>query len=168
MIKVLGWLVVLVIIWAVYSSSREKTPVAGPVGIVPAASESPLAKERELWRQAKAGLDIKDFRWSKDYGVMIVSFTFDNRSDFDVKDFKVVCEHSAPSGTRIDSNTRTIYEAVPARSRKPVKEMNLGFIHSQATRSGCEITDFVLGQHRPAPPKPAPKTSGPPLSIKPQ
>jgi len=47
------------------------------------------------------------------------------------------------SGTVIDSNTRTIYETVEPKSTKIVKEMNMGFINSQASKSGCEISDLV-------------------------
>ena len=54
------------------------------------------------------------------------------------------CTHSAPSGTEIDSNTRTIYELVPAGSKKVVKDFNMGFIHSQAASTYCQIVDYAV------------------------
>ena len=89
--------------------------------------------------------DVKlDFKWHKDGfdNIMIANFTLKNPTQYRFKDFEIKCTHSAPSGTVIDSNTRTIYETEP-KSTKVIKEMNMGFINSQASRSGCEITDLV-------------------------
>jgi hypothetical protein len=60
-----------------------------------------------------------------------------------VKDIEVHCRHDAPSGTTIDSNTRTIYERIDANKSKRIDKFNMGFIHSQAERSGCRITRVV-------------------------
>ena len=87
-----------------------------------------------------------EWQWHKDgFGnVMIVDFTFHNKSDVAIKDMTVTCTHSAPSGTKIDSNTRTIYERVPAKSRKHIPGFNMGFIHSQARATSCRIVDLVV------------------------
>jgi hypothetical protein len=87
-----------------------------------------------------------DFNWRKEaFGdVMIADFTLHNPTQYRFKDFEITCTHSAPSGTVIDSNTRTIYEMVEPTSLKKVRNMNMGFINSQATRSGCRITDLVV------------------------
>jgi hypothetical protein len=77
---------------------------------------------------------------------MIADFTIKNPTRYRFKDFEIKCTHSAPSGTVIDSNTRTIYQTVQPTSTKVVKEMSMGFINSQATRSGCQITDLVVIQ----------------------
>jgi hypothetical protein len=61
-----------------------------------------------------------------------------------VKDLSVKCRHSAPSGTEIDSNQRTIYEVVPANSTKTVHDVNMGFIAPQVVSSRCRIEDFVI------------------------
>jgi hypothetical protein len=135
---------------------------AAPVPLNNTHSADPKAiKER-----VKASLELTDYKWSKsEFGIMTASFTFNNRSDYDVKDIEVRCEHSAPSGTTIDSNTRTIYEVFKARSVRTISNFQMGFIHSQSARSGCIIKSFVLGEYR-SPPKasspPQAKGSPPP------
>jgi hypothetical protein len=99
---------------------------------------------------AKENFVLKHFRWSSDIGIMTATFTFDNRNEFDVKDVKVRCDHSAPSGTRIDSNTRTIYEVFKAKAQRTIKDFNMGFIHSQAKKSGCYVRELVIGEKREA------------------
>ncbi len=90
--------------------------------------------------------DVKlDYTWRKDgFGnVMIANFTLTNPTQYRFKDFEIKCTHFAPSGTEIDSNTRTIYQTVEPHSTKAVHEMNMGFIDSQAAKSACGITDLV-------------------------
>jgi hypothetical protein len=114
---------------------------AASVGTSTISSPVPAPDPKEaLLRNVKL-----DFKWHKDgFGnIMIADFTLKNPTEYRFKDFEIKCTHSAPSGTVIDSNTRTIYETVEPESTKVVKEMNMGFINSQASRSGCEITDLV-------------------------
>ncbi len=87
-----------------------------------------------------------DFKWSKGgFGsIMMADFTITNQSKYTVKDLDVTCTHYANSGTKIDSNSRTIYETVPANGKKTIRDFNMGFIHSQAVRSSCEVTDLVV------------------------
>ena len=70
---------------------------------------------------------------------MFANFTVINNGYADVKDLVIECVHSGPSGTRVDSNTRTIYDVVPGRGRKKFNGFNMGFIHSQAVASSCKI-----------------------------
>lgn len=87
-----------------------------------------------------------DFSWTKEgFGnVMEANFTITNNSDHQIKDIEITCTHYAKSGTRIDSNERTIYDVVPAKSKKTIKKFNMGFIHSQAEKTGCVITDLTV------------------------
>lgn len=93
--------------------------------------------------------DLKlDFTWHKDGfdSIMIANFTIENKGPQAAKDFEIECTHSANSGTVIDRNTRTIYEVVKPNSKKRFANFNMGFIHSQATRSGCSITNFKVAE----------------------
>jgi hypothetical protein len=74
--------------------------------------------------------------------IMIADILIDNQSNYDIKDIKIKCTHMAKSGSIIDSNTRTIYDIVKAKSKKKFTKFNMGFIHSQAERSAIEIVDF--------------------------
>jgi hypothetical protein len=84
------------------------------------------------------------FDWTKGgFGaVMMADFTITNNSNVDVKDIEITCTHRANSGTVIDSNKRTIYERVSAGRYRIVRNFNMGFIHGQAQKSSCEITDY--------------------------
>lgn len=100
---------------------------------------------RDMERYPERFVKISNFSWSKSaYGsVMEATFTIKNTLPFAVKDIRVKCSHSAPSGTVIDSNERVIYEVIKAKKARTFREFNMGFIHSQATRSGCRITDVT-------------------------
>lgn len=89
-------------------------------------------------------VDLK-YEWGKaaDGLVMLADFTFRNNNDFAVKDLTITCNHYASSGTLVDSNTRTVYELIRPKTAKTVRGFNMGFIHSQAARSGCKIVDLV-------------------------
>ena len=76
--------------------------------------------------------------------VLIVDFVFKNPTPRPARDITVTCTHYAPSGTEIDSNTRTIYETIPAKGKKTVKNFNMGFIHSQATSTNCRIVNVEM------------------------
>ncbi len=148
-------------------ANRAPTP---PIMILPTspAADDPIemerlaklreqARERIAREEAPSLFSIKDFGWSKSYSVMTARFTFENKSDFDIKDILVKCEHMAPSGTTIDSNSRQIFEVFNARSTRTIKNFNMGFIHSQAASSYCTVVDMTVADyHRPpAPPRAA-------------
>ena len=76
--------------------------------------------------------------------IMTANFKIHNTTAHAFKDFEITCDHSAPSGTVIDSNKRTIYEIIPANGTKSIRNFNMGFINSQAKRSSCQITDLVV------------------------
>jgi len=77
--------------------------------------------------------------WKKGMSLMEANFVVYNDNGFDIRDIEVECVHFANSGTQIDRNVRTIYEVIPALSRKGVSGFSMGFIHSQAERSTCSI-----------------------------
>ena len=88
---------------------------------------------------------ILGFTWEKGGfdDIMFADFTLRNIASYAVKDVEITCNFFAPSGTKIDSNTRTIYELVPANSTKKVKHFDMGFIHSQAKGASCRVTNLV-------------------------
>jgi hypothetical protein len=74
---------------------------------------------------------------------MVATFRIDNDNTVRIKDVQVSCRHYTNSGTYIDSNTRTVYEFIEPRSYHYVHNMNMGFIHSAATKTNCRATNFV-------------------------
>lgn len=87
-----------------------------------------------------------DFVWNKSgFGsIMIISPTIQNGSTHAIKDIEIKCVSKAASGTEIDTNRKTIYELFPAQQTKTVEKFNMGFLHSQATSTACEIMDFKI------------------------
>lgn len=104
-----------------------------------ATPAKPISKSEALHN-----VRIGGFSWEKSgFGsVMKATFVIYNDNLFPVKDVTVTCKHAADSGTIIDSNTRTIYERVDARSYYSVIGMNMGFIHSAVNSSSCRVVNF--------------------------
>lgn len=100
---------------------------------------------RDMKRSPERYVEIADFSWTKEaFGnVMEATFTIKNTLPVKVKDIEVKCTHSAPSGTVIDSNRRTIYEIIGAGRTRTFRKVNMGFIHSQANRSACAVVDVT-------------------------
>lgn len=96
-------------------------------------------------RRPEQFVEIKKLRWSKEaFGsVMMVDVTLENTAPVDIKDIGLTCRHYAESGTRIDANSKVIYQVVKANGTRRVNDFNMGFIHSQATSTSCEITSAV-------------------------
>jgi hypothetical protein len=105
------------------------------------AREQKNRLERDQADSPERYMKIENFSWSKGGfdTVMIANFSIRNTLPWSVKDVKIRCKHSAPSGTVIEENTQTIYEVVGAHQIKPLTNISMGFIHSQASRSGCEV-----------------------------
>jgi len=87
---------------------------------------------------------LKYHWWTEDDdNIMEASFKITNPTPYAFKDFEITCNHFAPSGTKIDSNTRTIYQTIKPKSMRTIANFNMGFINTQAARSSCQITDLV-------------------------
>jgi hypothetical protein len=104
-----------------------------------------INKTQDMASHPERYVRLKAFSWRKEaFGnVMEADFTIENMLSVNVKDIEIVCTHSAPSGTVIDSNTRTIYDLIGAGKTRVFRNFNMGFIHSQANRSSCEVVDVT-------------------------
>ena len=116
-------------------------PNAGSSTFSTASSTQQESPRAEALRSMKL-----DFKWgTTGFGnIMEADFTIQNPTSYKVKDIEITCTHFAASGTKIDSNTRTIYEIFAPKSKRVIKKFNMGFIHSQAKSSNCRITDLVV------------------------
>jgi hypothetical protein len=117
-------------------SSNKSTPTTSSTDSEPA----PVDVKELLLKQVRL-----QYSWTKEgFGsFMTANFTVTNPTGIAFKDFEITCKHTAPSGTEIDSNVRTIYEVVVANSTWKKQNFDMGFIHSQAQKSSCSITDLV-------------------------
>lgn len=89
-----------------------------------------------------------DFSWGTEgFGaIMKANFTISNKSHKAIKDIKIHCLHFAGSETKIDQNTKVIYEVIEAHSKRSFRHVNMGFIRDQVKRSSCSIEDFSIVQ----------------------
>ena len=111
----------------------------------PGTGSSTSSSKQEPSPKKVAMENVKiDFSWGKTGfdNVMEANFTVTNNSQYQIKDIEITCTHYAKSGTRIDSNERTIYAVVPPKRKKTFEKFNMGFIHSQAEKTACVITDL--------------------------
>ncbi|MGI8961550.1 MAG: hypothetical protein ACR2IV_17670 [Bryobacteraceae bacterium] len=110
-------------------------------------AEDHAAPPEDPSEQAMQTTKLEAFSWYKEgFGsIMMANFTIRNDGDLMVKDLEIECTHSAPSGTEIDSNARTIYEIVPPHTSRRFRNFNMGFIVEQAASSSCEIKKLFAG-----------------------
>lgn len=94
---------------------------------------------------ARKNVHLK-FSWNKaGFGnVMEVTFIIKNSNPFPIKDIDVECVNFGKSGTRLDSNERTIFDIVPKKTSKEFPNFNMGFINSQTSSTSCRINDFKM------------------------
>lgn len=76
--------------------------------------------------------------------VLVVDITLRNDALSNLKDFQITCESKGHSGTVVDSNTRTLYEVVDARSTRTFRKVNMGLLHSQAASTHCTVDQAAV------------------------
>ena len=105
------------------------------------SASSPSNPERPQLSQIRIGA----LNWTMGgFGtVMIATLRIDNNNTLPIKDVEVTCIHSGKSGTPVSQGKRTIYERIEAHSYIYVRELNMGFIHTQATWANCFPSAFV-------------------------
>lgn len=116
------------------------------IGFISGESSSPERPRGPSPKELALNSTSLNFEWEKSgFGsVMEVNLVITNDGNRDIKDIEIECTHFAKSGTRIDSNTRTIYDIVPAKGKKEFNKFNMGFIHSQVNSSSCAISDLKI------------------------
>lgn len=143
------WLVTIVLaIGAVgyFSGNSGPGPSSGASTSGSPPSSGASSKRKPSSKEVALKNVTLDFSWSKTGfdSVMEADFKITNNSRYQIKDIEISCVHFAKSGTRIDSNKRTIYDVVPAKSTKMFRKFNMGFIRSQVVKTGCTISDLKV------------------------
>lgn len=116
-------------------TARER--VDGAPTIIPPAMAEKVRQQDAIF----AGLRLDKIDWQRGgFGaVAIATMTFNNQTEFAVKDIVLTCSFFAPSGTRIHQKVHVVYERIASKKKKTVREVNLGFIPSQAHSATCMI-----------------------------
>lgn len=96
-----------------------------------------LSDSRFLGRNVK----ISNFKWEKGgFGsVMLATFTLTNNNEIAVKDIRMEFQRYAESGTPVGGDRYTQMSILKPGEKRTFKNVNLGFIHSQAERSTAEV-----------------------------
>lgn len=91
--------------------------------------------------------DIEKLSWRKGGfdNVAVVDFTIKNNNTTPIKDIEVACDAVAASGTALGTVRETIYETIAPQKTKRVRDLNMGFIHTQTKSIGCRITAVSQG-----------------------
>lgn len=144
--SVVTWIVAIIAgLWLIgFIANLSNSPGGGSPSVA-GTSAAPAPRLSPL-EQAKASTELVDFDWRKKAGgsLMQADFTIRNSGTVAVKDIEIQCTHVGPSGTQIDSNKRTIYEIVGAGKTRTFKDFDMGFIHSQATKTNCVIKSLSI------------------------
>ena len=143
-VGLLGWIGILFLVSVVATALAPHGGSSSSISSSAGAPSAPPAKSPK--KEALSSLEVKKLNWRKGgfENVMLVNVTFQNNGKRDVKDIELECTHYSNSGTRIDSNKKVIYEVVSAGKSRSVKEFSMGFIHSQASKTSCEVTDLMV------------------------
>jgi hypothetical protein len=102
-------------------------------------------RAERIRRHPEEGVEVVSFQGTKrGFGATLtLAITLKNHAEVALKDFKIHCDHHGPSGTVMDSNTRTLYESLaPGQKRRFTVEM--GFIHGQAAGTNCKVTKAAI------------------------
>jgi hypothetical protein len=114
------------------------------------ASNAPTTKQVAQQAQAVAALRMTEVNLHQGgfNNMMLLNATVLNSGKRDVKDIKVVCDHSSTSETKIDSTSATIYGPFPAGKSKSIHGFDMGVFHGQAKATNCSIVDATLSTKR--------------------
>jgi hypothetical protein len=83
---------------------------------------------------------LKEDIGREQYGGTTARFVIQNDNDVAVADLTIECTFVGPSGTATDRKTHTIYDTVPAKSKRTFGKINLGYLNGQANKFGCHVT----------------------------
>lgn len=144
MLKSLGIILLIAIIISFVFHSPEPFYDSKVGAQATSSNTTPLPRDTSRDKYVVISKLNLDFTWkSGGFGsVMVADFKVKNDNTFAVKDLKVECSHFAKSGTKIDSNTREVFDLFPAGKSTTAKGVNMGLIHSQVESSACRVTDF--------------------------
>lgn len=135
--SLLTWCIGAVMLYVIISAIMDSSDVGTP---------SPAAQARSARETALAATQLHVSSWHRGgfENVLLVDFEITNGNPQPVKDLKVTCTAFGKSETRVDSNTRVVYDVIPPKSKKAFKAFNMGLLHPQAHTLNCEIAALAL------------------------
>ncbi len=97
----------------------------------------------------RQSVDIDDMKWHLGGfdTVMIASFTIKNERAVHIKDVIVRCDVTAPSGAKLGSPVKTVFQSIgPGKSVK-IRDLSMGFVRdaAQAASAVCYVENHSDG-----------------------
>jgi hypothetical protein len=133
----------LIVIAAALSNSFSNKPTAPTTTTTPSTSAAPQvygpptpppSHPVEKLELVKTSWRIGGFGT-----VAIGDFTIKNSNSYRVKDFGIICEFYAKSGTKLGSGLAAIYDTIDAGKTRTFRDQNIGFVHSQSSGASCRL-----------------------------
>ncbi|RYG85696.1 MAG: hypothetical protein EON59_11660 [Alphaproteobacteria bacterium] len=89
----------------------------------------------------ESNIDVVRSTWFKaGFGnVYMLDVTLKNTSPWSWKDFRIVCQNYAPSGTMVAANRGAILDVLAPGQKRRFRKVNLGFVDPQAASSSCTV-----------------------------
>ena len=122
---------ILLILFILYFVGEVNSKIGG----VSSSSSKVTVKDVRLEYKIKRGISGSTIKGD---------FTVHNNGHYTIKDIKIKCTHFAESGTKIDSNTKTIYSSIGGLNSKTFNDFSMGFIHSQVYDTVCEVVGLEV------------------------
>jgi hypothetical protein len=138
----LGSLIVILIVLGIAVAQHYPNNKASPS----ASSSLTVYSAADVRQQIIDQVEIKDLSWRKGGfdNIMMVNATFENKGTNDVEDIELTCDDYSNTGTKIYSNSRIIYTVVKAGKSKSIRNVDMGFIDSEAVSASCRITNLTV------------------------
>lgn len=76
------------------------------------------------------------------YSSFVGSIVVNNPNAFPIADIRISCSVYGGSGTTIKEYNETIYEVVPAKSKKTIRNHRFGYWPDQGQKVGCSIAGY--------------------------
>lgn len=105
-----------------------------------ADEEARVIMEEDAARNPQNYLKLEtSWRTAADGLVIEADFSIQNTSTIPVRDIAILCNLKAPSGTVVSVNRQTIYDVVKGGVTRSFKNVNMGFINTQASKASCRV-----------------------------
>jgi hypothetical protein len=144
-INILGLIVAGAIVGGVVASCENQSKSvakAQPKTKVHVAKVQPTAQASKVKVEPVELVDGWGWRYEHDMFLKVSSVTVKNNTNEDIKDFEIVCNSFAESGTRIDSNKREQFKIIKAGQSLNLGTVDMGFLRNQVKQVGCYIGNY--------------------------
>jgi hypothetical protein len=124
------------------SSSSNFTTAS--IGSTPCADQKACDEANRIAYDPRRFLkpELVSWQWGKggfDSVMLLKNVRIKNGRPDDIKDLIISCTVSGASGTDLQSLRTVLYDIVPAGRTKTFREINMGFVHSQAAGASCDV-----------------------------